>query len=102
MKLFHVSEEKHITEFTPRYSERTKQAVVWTISEAKLIHYLLPRNCPRVCFSAGKNTSAKDRHRFLGASKQVIAIESWWYNKATSTTLYLYEMPDLVFHNCSI
>ena len=96
MKLFHVSEEKDIEEFRPRYSDRTKEAVVWTIAEAKLANYLLPRNCPRVCFSANSNTSYKDIQR-LGSSKQVVVIESCWYDKAIATTLYLYEMPKGAF-----
>ena len=57
MKLFHVSEEKKIEEFVPRYSDSTKEPVVWAIAEAKLANYLLPRNCPRVCFSANNATS---------------------------------------------
>ena len=78
MKLFHVSEEKKIEEFIPRYSDSTKEPVVWAIAKAKLANYLLPRNCPRVCFSANNATSKEDRQRLLGLSKQVVAIESCW------------------------
>ena len=67
------------------------------LAESKLANYLLPRDCPRVCFSAGKDTLAADRHRFLGSSKQVIAIESCWYERAIATMLYLDDMPSKNF-----
>lgn len=97
MKLFHVSEAKNIAEFVPRYSQHIQNSVVWAIAESKLANYLLPRNCPRVCFSVGNQTSEVERRHFLGSSKQVVAIEASWYEKAISTTLYLYEMPDITF-----
>ena len=96
MKLFHVSEESNIAKFIPRYSSQTQKPVVWAIAESKLANYLLPRDCPRVCFSAGEKTSAADRQH-LGSSEQAIAIETSWYDKAISTTLYLYEMPSTAF-----
>ena len=97
MKLFHVSEEKNITKFIPRYSQHTKKSVVWAIAETKLANYLLPRDCPRICFSVGEKTSLADRQHFLGSSQQVVAIEALWYEKAITTTLYLYEMPNAAF-----
>ena len=93
MKLFHVSEEENIKKFVPRFSERIQKPAVWAIAELKLANYLLPRNCPRVCFSANENTTKEDIQRYLGSSKQVVAIESYWYQTAIATTLYLYEMP---------
>ena len=97
MKLFHVSEEQDIKNFIPRYSSRINQSVVWAISENKLANYLLPRDCPRIAYCAGKNTLEMDKKHFLGASHQVVAIENKWYKKATTTTLYLYELPDCAF-----
>ena len=97
MKLFHVSEEANITKFVPRVSPHTEEFVVWAIAESKLANYLLPRDCPRVCFSAGKKTSNIDRQNFLGSSKTVIAIESLWYEQAIKTTLFIYEMPSSTF-----
>lgn len=97
MKLFHVSEAENIAEFVPRYSIPANQAVVWAIAEFRLANYLLPRDCPRVCFSAGEKSIQSDRQRFLGSSEQAIAIESVWYEKAFGTTLYLYEMPNAGF-----
>ena len=97
MKLFHVSEESNITEFAPRYSSYTKKPVVWAIAESKLANYLLPRDCPRVCFSKGEKTSAADSQH-LGLSRHAIAIETSWFARAVSTTLYLYEMPNAAFN----
>lgn len=88
MRLFHVSEESDIVKFIPRYSPHTDKPVVWAISENKITNYLLPRNCPRIAFCAGKNTSPADRQYFLSSSQQVIAIEALWYEQVTNTKLY--------------
>lgn len=93
MKLFHVSENPCIEKFIPRYSARIDKSIVWAISEPKLVNYLLPRDCPRICFSTGDRSLPSDCHRLLGSSEQVIAIESNWYERAIETSLYLYEMP---------
>lgn len=97
MKLFHVSEDYNIAKFIPRYSLHTETSVIWAIADSKLANYLLPRDCPRVCFYASNKTSAAERQQFLGSSQQVIAIESAWYEKTITTTLYLYEMPGFAF-----
>ena len=97
MKLYHVSENANIRKFIPRVSPHTENPVVWAIAKSKLANYLLPRDCPRVCFSAGNKTSKRDRHHFLGSAKKVIAIESLWYEPARKTTLCLYEMPRATF-----
>lgn len=97
MKLFHVSEEQDINQFIPRYSPHAGKPVVWAISENKLANYLVPRDCPRIAYCAGKNTSEVDKRLFLGSSQQVVAIEALWYQRAIKTTLYLYEMPHFAF-----
>jgi hypothetical protein len=97
MRLFHVSEKKNIRKFVPRITPHTENSVVWAIAEAKLANYLLPRDCPRVCFTVGSETSQEDRLHFLGSSEKAIAIEALWYQKAITTTLYLYEMPSNTF-----
>ena len=38
-------------------------------------NYLLPRDCPRVTYFAGRETAAADVERFLGSSPAVIAVE---------------------------
>jgi hypothetical protein len=97
-KLFHVSEQADINEFSPRASPHPNQPVVWAIAENKLANYLLPRNCPRVAYCAGAKTSIADRRHFLSFSSQAIAIEALWYEQVINTTLYLYEMPAYSFN----
>lgn len=97
MRLFHVSEEANITEFEPRIPERDdldkNAGLVWAIDEARLPNFLTPRNCPRVTYHAGKNTSESDKNRFFSspAMTHAVAIESKWVEIMKSTTLYLYE-----------
>ena len=95
--LFHVSEESGIKRFEPRPSEYTDIPVVWAISQERLQNYLLPRDCPRVTYYAGPNTTAADIERFLGSSSSVIAIESAWYERLRSCHLYCYHMPPETF-----
>ncbi len=96
-RLFHVSEEADISVFEPRPSpsffEAIKGDVVFAISEALLHNYLLPRDCPRVTFYATAQTTLADRVKFIGPSiaKNVIVVESGWYQRIKNTTLYCYE-----------
>ena len=93
--LFHVSEEPIIDVFEPRPSIYVAEPVVWAISEARLHNYLLPRDCPRVTYYAGRETSAADVERFLGSSRAVVAVESGWFERVRSCRLYCYHFtPD--------
>jgi hypothetical protein len=99
MRLFHVSEEPGITIFKPRPSpsffESIKGNVVFAISEVMLHNYLLPRDCPRVCFYKTATSSSSDIEFFLGntIASYVVAVESSWWQKVKETTLYCYELP---------
>ena len=73
MKVYHVSEEPDIPVFEPRQVSGGG-SLVWAIDEEHLRNYLLPRECPRVTFSAGPDTATADRERFLGSSPAVVAI----------------------------
>lgn len=95
--LFHVSEESGIERFEPRSSEYTGDPVVWAITQERLQNYLMPRDCPRVTYYAGDETTAADAERFLGSSSSVIAIESSWYERLRSTRLYCYHLPPDTF-----
>jgi hypothetical protein len=95
--LFHISETSGIERFDPRASPHVERPVVWAVNDEKLRNYLLPRDCPRVTFYAGANTTAEDRIRFLGDSSIVVAIESAWLDRVRSTTLYCYHFPDTTF-----
>jgi hypothetical protein len=95
--LFHMSEEPDIARFEPRASEYATGLVVWAIDERRLCNYLVPRECPRVTYYAGADTTATDVDRFLGSSPAVVAIESGWLERVRSTWLYSYHMPPETF-----
>jgi hypothetical protein len=101
MKLFHVSDNAAISVFEPRPAPGMLKAgdlAVWAISEDKLANYLLPRDCPRVCFAT--RSEFRDAAPLLplrSAAPRVIAIESAWFERACAATLFLYEMPGAAF-----
>lgn len=81
MHLYHVSEEAGIREFVPRPEANPDSGVtgeaVWAISQKELANYLLPRECPRVCY----------RNEF---GEKIIAVEEGWMDAIQSTQLYIY------------
>ena len=95
--LFHVSEESGIERFEPRASAYTGDLVVWAIDVDRLRNYLVPRECPRVTYYAGRETDAADVERFLGSSAAVVAVESNWLEHLRSCRLYCYHMPPDTF-----
>lgn len=95
--LFHVSEEAGIERCEPRASEGAGDALVWAIDADRLRNYLLPRQCPRVTYYAGPETTAADRERFLGSSAAVVAVERGWFERLRSCRLYCYHMPPETF-----
>ena len=95
--LFHISEESGIERFEPRASEYTAGPVVWAIDAERLRNYLLPRECPRVTFYAGRETTAADVERFLGSSPAVVAVEGGWLERLRSCRLYCYHLAPETF-----
>jgi hypothetical protein len=95
--LFHVSEEPGIDRFEPRPAENADGLVVWAIDAARLRNYLVPRDCPRVTYYAGRDTTALDVERFLGSSAAVVAIERGWVDRLRSCRLYCYHLPPETF-----
>ncbi len=95
--LFHISEDSDIARFEPRASEYARGLVVWAIEGRRLCNYLLPRDCPRVTYYAGPDTTAVDVEHFLGASPAGVAIESEWLERARSSRIYCYHMPPETF-----
>lgn len=94
MKLFHLSDDPGIARFEPRPSVYTGKPVVWAISDQRIANYLLPRDCPRVCFRAGEASSDADVERFLGDETVVIAIEEDWVERLRAGKLHRYTMPN--------
>jgi hypothetical protein len=97
MMLFHVSEEPNIEVFEPRSAATNDDRFVWAIDEEHLRNYLVPRDCPRVTYSAGPCTTESDRERFLGSRAAVLAIETGWYERMRSCRLHCYHLPGDTF-----
>lgn len=95
--LFHVSEESGIGRFEPRAAGGAGEPVVWAIDAERLRNYLVPRECPRVTYYAGRETSAADVERFLGSSPAVVAVEGGWLERLRSCRLYCYHLPPETF-----
>lgn len=97
MRIFHVSEESGIQVFHPRKPTRTDlnpaQGLVWAIDDQCLPNFLMPRNCPRVCYHVGPNTSKSDKQAYISSKSclHVVVIENKWYEPMKHTKLYLYE-----------
>jgi hypothetical protein len=90
-RVYHVSEESGIERFMPRESSDGIDRV-WSVSDARLHNYLLPRDCPRVTFYAAETTSPGDVRRFLPDRNvaSVVAIEQRWLERVLNTPLRLY------------
>ncbi|HEY7186364.1 MAG TPA: hypothetical protein VH436_07440 [Vicinamibacterales bacterium] len=95
--LFHISDVAGIERFEPRPSDYTADPVVWAIDDDRLRNYLLPRDCPRVTFYAGPQTTAEDRTRFLGSSHAIVAIEQCWLDRLHKSRLFRYHLPAETF-----
>ena len=95
--LFHISEEANINRFEPRPSEYTIEPVVWAIDAAHLRNYLVPRDCPRVTYYAGPQTSDADREILLDRGSAVVAIEQRWIERLEQCRLYCYSLPAQTF-----
>ncbi|WP_297112731.1 DUF6886 family protein [uncultured Devosia sp.] len=93
MTLYHLSELPDIARFDPRPSAYTDQPAVWAISAERIANYLVPRDCPRVCFRAGPQTTATDITRHLEDHRPVVAIEARWLERLRTGRLYRYAMP---------
>ena len=97
LRLFHVSEEPDIRVIEPRLPTRRdldpEIGLVWAIDEARLPNFLTPRDCPRVTYHVGEQTTEEDRKTFFtsAGSSHAVIIEGRWFSVMQKTTLYLYE-----------
>jgi hypothetical protein len=80
--LFHISEEPTIDRFEPRVTPGSEIPVVWAIDAERSRNYRVPRDCPRMTFYAGAQTSIADIEQFLGSKIAVMAIEQAWLERA--------------------
>ena len=96
MKLYHVSEESDINQFSPRLPSRKdlnqNLGLVWALCERTLPNFLTPRNCPRVTCHVGDNTVKADIEKYMSHGyRHAVIIENEWHERLKSTTLYIYE-----------
>ncbi|GLC87180.1 DUF6886 family protein [Lysinibacillus piscis] len=97
MRLFHVSEEQTIQQFQPRLPTRedldATKGLVWAINERCLPNYLVPRDCPRIGYHVGAQTTEQDRQLYITSSScsHVLVVENKWFEALKNTTLYVYE-----------
>jgi hypothetical protein len=97
MRLFHVSEESGIAVFRPRRANRgawphLAGRYVWAISDEMVHNFYLPRDCPRVCWTIGPRTSARERAAFAGGQRAIVAVESRWREAIEQCVLHRYEL----------
>ncbi|WP_408008711.1 DUF6886 family protein [Pseudalkalibacillus sp. A8] len=93
MNLFyHFSEEGTIKEFHPRKPASFPDAppLVWAIDETHRPLYLFPRDCPRVAFWKGNQTTESDLEKYNVNVRMVITIESGWMDRLKEATIYQY------------
>ncbi|MHB1485770.1 MAG: DUF6886 family protein [Saccharofermentanales bacterium] len=103
MRVYHVSEEPNIKEFLPRLPTRNDMnpniGLVWALCERTLPNFLTPRDCPRVCYHVGRNTSQSDIQKYmLENCSHVVIIEKNWLEQLRNTVLYVYEFDDTDFY----
>ena len=94
-KLFHVSDAGPFATMHPRPSPagtaHEGRPWVWALDSEHLPHYLLPRQCPRVCWLA---TGLQDR-LLSSPARRVIAIEHRWTPQLLRAALNVHELaPD--------
>ncbi|HEY9228535.1 MAG TPA: hypothetical protein VIP11_17910 [Gemmatimonadaceae bacterium] len=95
--LFHISEDADIEEFIPRSAGATLDALVWAIDARHLRNYLLPRDCPRVTYSAVPTTTGADREQFLAGHNAVVAIETAWLERVRNARVFCYQLSPETF-----
>ncbi|HWA06267.1 MAG TPA: hypothetical protein VG961_06945 [Ignavibacteria bacterium] len=99
MQLYHISENPGIEIFEPRpspqYYDNIKGNTVFAVSGKMLHIYLLPRDCPRVCYYAKNDSLKADIDKYIGITEKkfIICTEENWLERIKNTKLYLYKMP---------
>jgi hypothetical protein len=96
-RLFHVSETDKIVRFEPRANYRLAGEMVWAVDEPHLVNFLLPRDCPRIAYGRGPQTTDEDDALFLGGARRVVAFEADWLERVRACTLHIYELPAATF-----
>lgn len=103
MNSYHVSDIPGIEIFEPRVIPQEgaspDEKVVWALGERLLHNFLVPRDCPRVTYYVGPNTTPEDADDVMRetTATHVVTVETGWLDRIRNETLYLYEMPSETF-----
>ena len=96
-ELWHVSEDPTIEVFQPHHSElhTLDEPLVWAVDSSYQWLYWFPRDCPRACFNAKKDTTDEDVERWLDGDpeRRVSVIESGWLERFRAARVYAYRLP---------
>lgn len=91
--LFHVSDEGPFDVMIPRPSPAgtpyAGREWVWAVDEAHLAHYLLPRQCPRVCWAA---TPAPGDPLLGSPAARVVVVEHRWASRLLRARLNVHRL----------
>ena len=105
MRLFHISDDATLTRFEPQSADtkiwpQLTRSYVWVVSDEMVHNYFFPRNCPRVCWMIGPDTTQeeKDRFRSVGDQRAIIAVEQGWKERIATCTLCQYEFSPRNFY----
>ncbi|MEV8508159.1 DUF6886 family protein [Actinoplanes sp. NPDC051475] len=91
-RLYHVSEDGPLTIMSPRPSPPGTpyegREWVWAVDERRLPHYLVPRQCPRVCWA----TPAGSRGVLSSPAARVVVVEHAWANRLVAAGLKVHDL----------
>src|SRR4051812_27429179 len=73
---------------SPRGTPHAGRQWVWAVDEVHLPNYLLPRQCPRVCWATRSESAAL----LASPAGRVIAVEHGWMSELTQATLHVHEL----------
>ncbi|WP_088290694.1 DUF6886 family protein [Kineosporia sp. A_224] len=91
--LHHVSDAGPLDVLVPRPSPpgtpHEGRRWVWAVDAERLANYLLPRDCPRVCWA----TPADGTHPLLTSpAARVVAVEHRWVPRLTDAGLFVHDL----------
>jgi len=87
-ELCHVSEEGPFRRMVPRPAADGGAPAVWAVDQEHLAHYLLPRDCPRVCWA----TAGVSDPVLASPAPRVVAVESGWLPRIAAAVLHVHHL----------
>jgi hypothetical protein len=99
--LYHFSEDPNIDTFKPRKPSSFPEyyPVVFAIDKKHSVHYLFPRDCPRVVYWKADWSSKEDIESFFSNTTvdKIIVIENNWLDRIHNTNLFVYTFNNETF-----